>query len=197
MLRDYTALAPKRLKENVGYAQRSALMPERVTLDDPALRVMTDFQTVSAAVILPADTADEAQRRMIERGVRSLLVINQERHVVGIITATDVLGEKPMQVISQRGMRRPELTVRDVMTPQQDLEILDLADVRTAKVGHVVATLKGSGRQHALVAEHDAKGRQTIRGMFSATQIARQLGIAIPTTEVARTFSEIEAQLAR
>jgi hypothetical protein len=31
--------------------------------------------------------------------------------------------------------------------------------------------------------------------MFSLTQIARQLGVAIQSTEVARTFSEIEAQL--
>jgi len=35
-----------------------------------------------------------------------------------------------------------------------------------------------------------------VRGLFSATQIARQLGVTIQTTEVARTFSEIEAQLA-
>jgi hypothetical protein len=32
--------------------------------------------------------------------------------------------------------------------------------------------------------------------MFSVTQIARQLGIAIQPNEVARTFSEIEALLA-
>ena len=196
MLRQYTPLAATRLKESAGYAQRSPVVPERVTLDDPALRAMTDFQNVTAAVILPGDSLDDAQHRMIERGVRSLLVINQERHVLGIITATDILGEKPMRVVGQRGIRRQELTVRDVMTPQQALEVLDLADVRAAKVGHIVATLKASGRQHAFVVERDAEGRQSVRGMFSATQIARQLGVAIPTTEVARTFSEIEAQLA-
>jgi len=47
------------------------------------------------------------------------------------------------------------------------------------------------------VVERDASGRQTVRGVFSATQIARQLGVAIPTSEVARTFSEIEAALAK
>ena len=84
-----------------------------------------------------------------------------------------------------------------MMTPQEILEVLDLAAVRAAKVGHVVATLRQAGRQHALVVEHDGEGRQSVRGVFSATQIARQLGVAIPTSEVARTFSEIEAQLAR
>jgi len=46
--------------------------------------------------------------------------------------------------------------------------------------------------------ERDREGRQSVRGLFSATQIARQLGVALATTgEIARTFSEIEAQLAR
>jgi hypothetical protein len=45
--------------------------------------------------------------------------------------------------------------------------------------------------------EHDAKGRQTVRGVYSATQIARQLGVAIQTSEIARTFSEIESMLSR
>ena len=116
---------------------------------------------------------------------------------VGLITATDILGEKPMQVVTARGMRREELVVRDIMTPQQSLQAIGLSDVQRAKVGHIVATLKQSGRQHALVVEEDEARSQSVRGLFSATQIARQLGVAIPTSEVARTFAEIEAQLAR
>jgi len=87
--------------------------------------------------------------------------------------------------------------VRDVMTPQEKLEVLEMADVRAAKVGHVVATLKKAGRQHAVVVERDARGRQLVRGLFSATQVARQLGVTIQTSEIARTFSEIESMLAR
>jgi hypothetical protein len=118
--------------------------------------------------------------------------------VVGVITAADILGEKPMQVIGNRGIRREELLVRDVMTPHETLEVLDLDSVRAARVGHVVATLRDLGRQHAVVVECDAEGRQRVRGLFSATQIARQLGVALPaTSEIALTFSQIEAQLAR
>ena len=36
-----------------------------------------------------------------------------------------------------------------------------------------------------------------VRGIFSVTQIARQLGVAIQAPEVARTFSEIERQLSQ
>jgi CBS domain-containing protein len=197
MLRDYAPLDISLLPAGSGYAQPSQAVPERVTLEDPAQNVMTDFKSVTAVIILSGDTLDEAHRRMIQRGVRLLLVVDQNRRVAGVITATDILGEKPMQAVTQRGIRREELVVRDVMTPQERLEALDIEAVRTARVGHIVTTLKRSGRQHALVAERDAAGRSHVRGVFSATQIARQLGIAIPTSGIAATFSEIEAQLAR
>jgi hypothetical protein len=87
--------------------------------------------------------------------------------------------------------------VRDVMTPQERLEVLSMSEVRAAKVGHVVSTLQKAGRQHAMVVDYDERGRQTVRGLFSTTQIARQLGVAIQTSEIARTFSEIESMLAR
>ena len=197
MLRDYAPLGFQLLKAGAGYAQPTQVVPDRATLEDPALQVMTDLKAVTAVIVLSGDALDEAHRRMIQRGVRLLLVVDQDRRVVGVITATDILGEKPMRVIAQRGVRREEVLVRDLMSSQETLEVLELAAVRTAKVGHVVATLKRSGRQHALVVERDADGRQSVRGLFSATQIARQLGVAIPTSEIARTFSEIEAQLAR
>ena len=197
MFRDYAPLSFSRLRPGSGYAQPSQVVPERVSLEDSAEQVMTDLRSTTAVIILSGDNIDEAHRRMIQRGVRLLLVVDQNRQVVGLITASDLLGEKPMQVITQRGIRREELVVRDIMTPQAELEVLDLSDVRAAKVGHIVATLKRSGRQHAVVVEHSGAAHQTVRGLFSATQIARQLGVAIPTSEVAHTFSEIEAQLAR
>ncbi|MBI3042822.1 MAG: CBS domain-containing protein [Betaproteobacteria bacterium] len=184
------------LQAGAGYAQPTQVVPDRVTLDDAATSVMTDLTRVTAVIILPGDTVDEAHRRMIQRGVRLLLVVDQDRKVVGLITATDIHGEKPVLAASESGLRRGEVLVRDVMTPQERLEVLEMADVRAAKVGHIVATLKKAGRQHAVVVDRDAKERQVVRGLYSATQIARQLGAAIQTSEIARTFSEIEAMLA-
>lgn len=197
MLRNYLPLSAAMLQAGVSYAQPTHVVPERATLDDSATSVMTDLTRATAVIILPGDTADEAHRRMVQRGVRLLLVINQDRKVVGLITATDILGEKPVMAASQRAIRREEVLVKDIMTPQERLEVLSMADVRASKVGHIVSTLQRAGRQHAVVVDYDAGGRQTVRGLFSATQIARQLGVAIPTTEVARTFSEIEATLTR
>jgi CBS-domain-containing membrane protein len=196
MLREYAPLVFSPLEPGCGFASPTQALPERVALDSPAIDVMTDFHSVNAVVIQSNDTAEEANRRMIQRGVRLLLVIDQARKVAGIITATDTLGEKPMRVVAERRCTREEVLVHQIMTPQSRLEVLDIADVRNAKVGHVVATLKRAGRQHATVVEYNRHGAQTVRGLFSISQIGRQLGVAIQTTEVAGTFSEIEAALA-
>ena len=73
---------------------------------------------------------------------------------------------------------------------------MNLDDVRAAKVGHIVASLKQAGRHHELVAEIRKPGEVRIRGIFSASQIARQLGVPLQITELARTFAEIEQALA-
>jgi CBS-domain-containing membrane protein len=196
MLREYAPLHSGLLEPGCGFASPTQHLPERVTLDSPAVDVMTDLRSTNAVVIHPDDDIEEANRRMIQRAVRLLLVIDDARKVEGIITATDVLGEKPMRVVTERRCRRGEVLVQEIMTPQSLLEVLDMADVRQAKVGHIVATLKRAGRQHAPVVEYDRAGTQTIRGLFSLTQIGRQLGATIQTSEIAATFSEIEAALA-
>ena len=91
------------------------------------------------------------------------------------------------------GGTHADILVRDVMTVQQELEVSKLEDVQKARVGDILATLKASGRQHAMVVEENADGSQIVRGLFSATQIARQLGITVKTAEVAKVFAEIEA----
>jgi len=70
----------------------------------------------------------------------------------------------------------------------------------------VLETLRRAGRQHALVVDFDEiparrplelpSRRPMVRGIFSLSQLARQLGVAVQTGgEVARTFSEIESAI--
>ena len=53
------------------------------------------------------------------------------------------------------------------------------------------------GRRLLELILRDAQGRERLRGIFSATQIARQLGIPVTTDAVARTFADIEQLLTR
>ena len=129
--------------------------------------------------------------------MRALFVIDDARRVIGIVTSTDLLGERPIRFAQERGLHRGELVVDDIMTPAEQLEILDLRDVERARVGDLVATLRVAGRQHALAIDGAPSGPKTVCGIFSVTQIARQLGVPPqPGHDIARTFAEIEAVIA-
>ncbi|HUP28711.1 MAG TPA: CBS domain-containing protein [Usitatibacter sp.] len=191
-MREYSPL------DHVPLAPRARLArPEgsgRVTLDDPAFAVMTDLREVPAATTTPGESVDRAHAYMLQRGVRLLFVVDRDGAIEGVITATDILGEKPVRVTQSRGIPRGELAVADLMTPATLLEALALQDVSQMRVGHVVATLKQVRRQHVMVCED---GGRVVRGLFSASKVARQLGVQLQTFEVASTFADIEAALAR
>ena len=195
MDRDYQPLPTRELGANAGFRRPMQPRPPRVGADSPATDVMTDLTLTAPATIRPHAPLAGANQFMITRGVRLLLVADDNEDVLGVITATDLLSEKPMRVAAQRGLRRDELAVADVMTPVEEVETIEFGDLRGAHVGHVLATLRHSGRQHALVVEKEG-ARTMVRGVFSVSQIARQLGVALPAgAEVARTFSEIESAI--
>ncbi|MCO6428062.1 CBS domain-containing protein [Nitrosomonas communis] len=169
--------------------------PRLVTMESPALEIMTDLRHIHIAEIQPHATMESANVYMMQRGVRSLFVLNDDYLLQGVITASDILGEKPLRFIQERRVKHSEILVSDIMTPLDCLEAIPFEEVQHAKVGHVVASLREAGRQHTLVMEEDVEGGLLICGIFSLTQIEKQLGIAIPLTEIAKTFAEIEATL--
>lgn len=166
-----------------------------VTLDSSALLVMTDLKRVSAVVVSPQETMDAAHALMMQRGVRMLLAVDAGQNIAGIITTNDILGEKPMTVVRDKGMRHSEILVADVMTPADKLEAYDLHVVRTARVGQVVASLQQARRHHALVVQTSASGEREVRGILSLSQVARQLGMPLQLPVQAKSFAEIEAAL--
>ncbi|HET7197566.1 MAG TPA: CBS domain-containing protein [Burkholderiales bacterium] len=206
MERNYAPLPIRALGTHAGFRRPTAPPARRVTLESPALEVMTDLARVAPATIRPQAPLAGANQFMISRGVRLLLVTDDPENVLGLLTATDLLGERPMRVATERGLRRDELLVADVMTPAEQIEAIDLVDLQGAHVGHVLETLRRAGRQHALVIDYDTlpparplappERRAMVRGIFSTSQIARQLGVIVPPgAEVARTFAEIESAI--
>lgn len=194
-MRNYAPLAVRSLPQRAGFQQPAAKAAPRLSLDDPALAVMTDLKQVVAVTIDPEASIEHAMRVMVRRNVRLLLVVNVDNEIVGLITSTDLLGEKPLLYLQEHGGRRGDIQVRDIMTPHERLEAVAFEDVRAARVGHVLGTLQHSRRQHALVVDADEQGNPMVRGIFSASQLARQLGQTVQTGMVAHTFAEIEAAL--
>jgi CBS-domain-containing membrane protein len=208
MERAFHPLPLRELGAAAGLRRPTQVEAARVTRESPALGVMTDLTRVSPATIRPQAPLSGANQFMITRGVRLLLVTDDLENVLGLLTASDILGERPMLVATERGVRRDELSVADIMTPADQVRVVELQEVQGARVGHVLETLRGAGCQHALVVDFDllpaarplqpAVRRAMVRGIFSASQIARQLGVSLPAGgEVALTFSEIEAALTK
>ncbi len=193
----FQPLSFRALQEPVSYFRPNQELPERIELDDPAVNCMTDFCQVTAVTADMTKTIDDALDRMRKRRVRLLLVTNEEGTVFGLITARDIQGDKPVTLAQKLGYTPHELVVRDLMTLKGRLDVLHYEDILQAKVGNVVATLRDSGRQHALVVDNDPAqdGRLAVRGLISLAQIGRQMGLDLDTAERATTYAELEAAL--
>ncbi len=167
-----------------------------VTLASPALQVMTDLTLVRAATTQPDTSLRQAEQVMIFQGVRMLFVISEMPTVEGLITSTDLHGDHALRAVHERGLRYDDLCVADVMTPAATLEAIDFAALASATVGQVVATFKRHGRHHLIVVETPgAPSACRLRGVFSRSQVERQLGSVIEMTPIASSFSEIERAL--
>ena len=194
MNRTFPALSARPLAAHATFWEPSFAAPS-ITPNDPAISVMTDLKQVSAVTIDAEATIASAMRVMVRRNVRLLFVVNIDNEIDGLLTATDLLGEKPVLYVSEHGGSRSEIRVRELMTPHAQIEVLAFAEVRSARVGHVVATLENSGRQHALVGDYDGEGRPMVRGIFSASQLARQLGYPLQSVKAGYSFADIESAL--
>jgi CBS domain containing-hemolysin-like protein len=195
-MEDSKVLSLHSLTGLVGYFEPSQELPAQVKQHSPAILVMTDLRQQIAITVEPNVSIDWALQRMKAAGVRLLFVVNGQKQILGLITATDILGEKPLQFHQELHLRYEEIMVRDIMTPQKALEVLHMDEVLRASVGDIVATLQDVGRRHALVIDNDVRtGQDSVRGIFSASQISKQLNQPIETSGVAHTFAEVEVAL--
>ena len=179
------------LKPGTGFSRPYFYSPNPVEITSYALEVMTDLRFVPAATTQGDVSIATASQKMIARGVRLLLVVDSAGDVVGLITARDLDGPRLKQVASQATRSSGNLKVHELMT--REVEVLPLEAVLHARVGDIVQTLKNSGRQHALVVDEEPfTNKPMIRGVFSASQIARQLGIIFGHPDLSQTFLQID-----
>jgi CBS-domain-containing membrane protein len=136
--------------------------------------------------------------KMKTSGVRLLFVMNDADQIIGLITAKDIMGERPIQITQQMRVPRADITTAAVMTPQPDICALDAQAVRDARVGDIIETLRKQERQHALVVKTDkATQSQRVIGMFSTSQIDKQLGYNVtPDVHPARSLAALVEQIA-
>ena len=191
-------LKPLDLPRDARILQPPRMRPDRVTADSPALTVMTDLRKVRAITINSETPIDAAMNVMIHAKVRLLVVIDAAGVIVGLASAQDLKGEKPLRVANDERIHHDAVNVAQVMTRSSDIRPLEICDVEHATVSDIVMHLIQAHKQHVLVIEsNEDSARYHACGIFSATQIGRQLGEDINVSDgLAQSFSELERLIA-
>ena len=146
-----------------------------------ALSLMTDFAVSPPATVSANRHIDAALNDMIVAGVRALIVTTRDE-VTGLITAADILGEKPIKFLQSplcagNPCKRVEIAVGDIMTGLGLLETLELDWMMRATAGDVASAFASKPYTHMLVMEPGSPdGVRLIRGLLSKTRLERQLG---------------------
>lgn len=196
MKREFAVLSHIHLQPGRTF-ERPEEPPEIVHWDSPAVEVMTDFRRVKPVTVRPDVSIDAALEKMKRVGVRLLLVINEQEEIIGLITARDIQDVRPVQLVQETRTPHSSIRVQAIMTPQGEIIGLNLLSVRNALVGHVVETLRQLERQHVLVLDVDEVTKeQKVRGLFSTSQIERQLGESIDAgIPPAHSLAEIQHEI--
>jgi CBS-domain-containing membrane protein len=143
---------------------------------DPALSVMTDFRERSSVTVAETAAIDAALDHMKHTGVRCAFAIDDARKVVvGLITAYDIMGEKPMRHVQDTRGRRQDVLVRDIMQGVADWQVVDIREIEQANVRAVSRLFDETQLTHIAVMETGGHGEQRLRGLLSAAKVKRLL----------------------
>ncbi|MFT6791117.1 MAG: CBS domain containing-hemolysin-like protein [Cellvibrionaceae bacterium] len=162
---------------------------EEYTLESPALAFFTDFASVDPLVVESNLSAVEVKTLMQKTHARLKFVVNERDKFLGIVGAEDLIDRKFVQKVS-KAVRRDEIEVTELMIPKKKLNALDFNEIKTVSVANVVAVLKESGENYCLVVDRD---KHKIRGIFSASEIARKLHTRIDIHKRPPLFGMVSA----
>jgi CBS domain containing-hemolysin-like protein len=146
-----------------------------ITLDSPALSVMTDFKYQEPLVADSHDRACDIEQSMLQAHVRMKLVVNQDNEFLGLVSLDDLNAQEILKRVA-KGAHREELSAGDFMRPKDSLRALDYHELRQATIRDIVQTLKDNEYQHYLVVD---RKEHKIRGVISASDLARKLRLDI------------------
>lgn len=186
---------PLRQARGVALSAPSQRQPQWVRLDAPGNEVMTDLDRTPMVTVEAGTQIDDALRLMKHAGVRSAIVVDDGGSLLGLVTAYDILGDKPVRLIESAGRAhrgRAGIDVAAIMAPVSQWQVIDIDELRRCTVADVVETFRRLGHTHIPVVERTASGADRLRGLLSAAEVARRTGADTHGLRPAATFAEIE-----
>lgn len=161
------------------HSLRAASEHHFVRRRDAATRVMTDFAATPAFTVSADCGIDDALDEMFRRGVRALIVLDEDDAVVGLVTSYDIQGERVQQRLDGRpNRRREELQVREILTPCEKWTTIDWREAQSARIDDVLEIFRSTDSPYLIVLEasNETLPAGVLRGMISRTRLERQLG---------------------
>lgn len=171
-------------------------LPELVHLDDSARTVFIDFSKATPATVSPSTTIDEAMHDLKVLHLQ-LLLVEDKGTIIGLISHEDIRSERPLRIMQEKGLSRDEITVEMLMKPRSSILVIDTNNIRNAKVGHLLNTLKDNSANYILVVRKLKGDKHLIKGVFSASQIGKQLHVDLSTIGTKIPDSIIDLHLER
>lgn len=149
--------------------------------NDSAFCALTDFRRDFPITVDVGSSIDDALDDMNRLGVHALLVTRQEvedteQQIVGLITYYDVERKRPhryppLAVSSERG----SICVGDVMTPCNELPLVNYESLKTLTAYDLYEMFQGTGLTHLLVVETYGDESGLARGLLSRAALAKRL----------------------
>ena len=143
---------------------------------DPAMTVMTNFRERASVTVPDSNLIDTALEHMKHTGVRCAFAVDADQGiVVGMITAYDIGGEKPLHLMRSMNVKRSEIAVRDLMQAIKDWRVLHVEDLERSTVADVDRLFDETLLTHIPVLETGPRGATSLRGLLSSAKIKRLL----------------------
>jgi len=147
--------------------------PWHASPTDPAISVMTNFRERNSVTVADTMPIDAALEHMKHTGVRCAFAVDEDRTaVVGLVTAYDIMSEKPIQAAHTK---RQDILVRDIMQRIADWRIVRIEDLERATVASVARLFDETSLTHIPVTETDTAGHVKVRGLLSSAKVKRLL----------------------
>jgi CBS-domain-containing membrane protein len=178
--------------------ERAYLTPE-----EAASLVMTDFRTGPMITTSIGTSIELALQQMKLSGARFAFVVDEHGTLVGSLTSYDIQGERPMRYMQSVGYSHTtgawrDVVVENIMEPLAEWQVLDHAAVGRLTIGDVATLMTETDRRYLVVLERCEQDDRAwrVRGLFSGARIQMLLGTISSSVAPAKTFAEIEREIA-
>lgn len=166
----------------------------KISLESKAEDIMTDFRKKDPVVIHQHESVDIALARMLATHVRSLLVVDSTNKMIGILTSREVNSSRAMEYAAKHNIKkRSEVEAENIMIPNEKIHAIcyDELQSKNPTIRDILEHLRTLHERHVLVVEQQSGESFTIRGMISASDIARSLEIELDLALEDTSFSKI------